>query len=194
MFTIRLRNENGSITLEAAMVLPVFMLFVVFMATIIKISVAEIALNKSVSETAQVIATHAYPVTILAEETRSIANDKLSGLTINEFNMGDVEKLVGTTFRAAFDIDISGSNYIQQLSSGLVTPIIQDKFADNVDNSFFDESNVRVDVDLPGSINGSSESYVGITAEYDMDIVVPFVDHTITIKKKAYERLWVGGY
>ncbi|QGS68919.1 hypothetical protein CV093_12320 [Oceanobacillus sp. 143] len=70
---MQLKDEDGSITLEAALVIPVFMLFIVFMASIIRISVAEIALNKSVTETAQIIANHAYPATILSEELESIA-------------------------------------------------------------------------------------------------------------------------
>ncbi|MFD2630918.1 TadE/TadG family type IV pilus assembly protein [Oceanobacillus kapialis] len=190
---MRLRKEDGSITLEAAMVLPVFMLFVVFMASIIRISIAETALNKSVSETAEVIATHAYPATILTEQAKTIANSKLAGISINEFNLSDVEKLAGTTFREQFDIDISGSNFLQQLGSDVLSPLVKKKFADNVDSFAFDNSNIQVDVELPGSINGSSASYIGITATYDMDLTVPFVDRTITLKKKAYERLWVGG-
>lgn len=190
---MRLRKEDGSITLEAAMVLPVFMLFVVFMASIIRIAIAETALNKSVSETAEIIATHAYPATILTESAKNIANDKLAGISINEFNLSDVESLVGSTFREKFDLDISGSNFLQQVGADLLTPKIKEKFNENVNTLSFDEANIQVEVELPGSFNGSPDSYIGITATYDMDLIVPFVDHTITLKKKAYERLWVGG-
>ncbi|QGS68918.1 hypothetical protein CV093_12315 [Oceanobacillus sp. 143] len=57
-----------------------------------------------------------------------------------------------------------------------------------------DGSNITVEVDLPSSLNGAADSYFGITATYDLDLTVPFVEKTITIKKQAYERLWVGGY
>jgi hypothetical protein len=187
------KNEDGSITLEAALVIPVFMLFIVFMASIIRISVAEIALNKSVTETAQIIATHAYPATILSEGLESIADDKLSGISIGEISLTDVESLIGTTLLEFLDVNISSSNYIQELGNGLITPIIQKKFTENT-NSNMDGSNIKVEVDLPGSINGGSDSYLGITATYDLDLTVPFIEKTITIKKQSYERLWVGGY
>ncbi|AXI09536.1 hypothetical protein CUC15_11650 [Oceanobacillus zhaokaii] len=190
---MQLKDEDGSITLEAALVIPVFMLFIVFMASIIRISVAEIALNKSVTETAQIIANHAYPATILSEELESIAGQKLSGISIGEISLGDVENLVGTTLLEFLDVNISGSNYIQELGNSAITPIIQKKFTQNT-NSKMDGSNITVEVDLPSSLNGAADSYFGITATYDLDLTVPFVEKTITIKKQAYERLWVGGY
>ena len=102
---MRLKSENGSITLEAALVLPFFMLFIVFMASIIRISVAEIALNKSVSETAQIISTHAYPATILSDQVENLASDKLSGISTNIISLEDVEKLVGTSLKELLDFD-----------------------------------------------------------------------------------------
>ncbi|MBR3118345.1 MULTISPECIES: TadE/TadG family type IV pilus assembly protein [Oceanobacillus] len=191
---MRLKSENGSITLEAALVLPFFMLFIVFMASIIRISVAEIALNKSVSETAQIISTHAYPATILSDQVENLASDKLSGISTNIISLEDVEKLVGTSLKELLDFDPSSSNYIDQLGASVVTPIVQEKFADNMNSNSATGSNINVEVELPGSINGGADSYIGITATYDLDLTVPFVDRTITIKKQAYERLWVGGY
>lgn len=191
---LHFRNENGSITLEAALVLPVFMLFIVFMASIIRISVAEIALNKSVNETSKIIATHAYPATILAEEASGLVGDKLSGLTLGEVSLTDVEDLVGTSIREFLDIDVSGSNYLNDLGTSAITPIIKEKFAENMNSNSESINNLTVEVEMPNSLNGGEGSYLGIIASYDLDLTVPFVEKTITIKKQAYERLWVGGY
>ncbi|CDO01800.1 hypothetical protein BN988_00246 [Oceanobacillus picturae] len=191
---MHVRNENGSITLEAALVLPVFMLFIVFMASIIRISIAEIALNKSVNETSKIIATHVYPATILAEEASSLVSGKLSGLTLGEINLTDVEELVGTSMREFLDLDVSGANFLSDLGTSAISPIIKDKFAENMNADSGSIDNLTVEVEMPGSLNGGEDSYLGITASYDLDLIVPFVEKTITIKKQAYERLWVGGY
>ncbi|WP_176555821.1 TadE family protein [Virgibacillus ndiopensis] len=191
---MNLRKEDGSITLEAAMVLPIFMLFVVFMASMIRISVAEIALNKSVAETAQFISTHAYPATIVTEGVNSIIDDKLTGMTLGTINLQEAEEFIGTSFREVMDINVTGSSFIQSFSDSKIKSVVQDKFADNVASNLFDESNVSVEVDLPVSLQGGEDSYIGISATYDLDLYVPFVSHTITIKKNAYERLWVGSF
>ncbi|MBP2077506.1 TadE family protein [Oceanobacillus polygoni] len=191
---MRFKSENGSITLEAALVLPFFMLFIVFMASIIRISVAEIALNKSVSETAQILSTHAYPITILSNQIENLASDKLSGISTDIISLEDVEKVVGTSLKEFLDFDPSSSNYFDELGTSVLTPIVQEKFAKNMNSNSVTESSLNVEVELPRSINGGTDSYIGITASYDLDLTVPFVDRTITIKKQAYERLWIGGY
>lgn len=191
---MHVRNENGSITLEAALVLPVFMLFIVFMASIIRISVAEIALNKSVNETTKIIATHAYPATILAEEASGVVSGKLSGLSLGEISLTDVEELIGTSMREYLDLDVSGANFLSDIGTSAISPIIREKFAENMNTDLASIDNLTVEVEMPGSLNGGEDSYLGISASYDLDLTVPFVEKTITLKKQAYERLWVGGY
>lgn len=71
------RKDNGSITLEAAMILPFFMLFIIFLATIIRIAIADMALYKAASETTEVIVAYSYPVEVATSTAEEIVNDKL---------------------------------------------------------------------------------------------------------------------
>lgn len=187
---MQIRNEEGSITLEAALILPMFMMFIVFLASIIRISVAEISLDKAVSETTEIVATHAYPATIFQDGAESFISDKVPGLTGGMFTKDDLEEFAETTIHDVFDIDVSASDFINDLTASILKKNISKRFKENVRAS--SDPDVEVEVDAPGSINGGEDSYLDVTASYDLDLTVPFVDHTITIKKRAYERLWVG--
>ncbi|HLR03167.1 MAG TPA: TadE family protein [Virgibacillus sp.] len=193
MATLQLRDEDGSITLEAAFVLPIFMVFIVFMASFIRISIAEINLNKAVSETTEVIATHAYPATILSNGVESVAEDKVSGISSNLLSLSELEDFANTTLKDVFDLDISASGFINDLSESIIQKEVKKRYKENTDSSF--EPDISVELDLPTSINGSSEgSYLGVTASYDLGLNVPFMDYTITLKKKGYGRLWTGAH
>ncbi|MCD1260383.1 pilus assembly protein [Paenibacillus athensensis] len=51
-------NENGSITLEAALVLPLFLAFVLCLMTIIKLTIVQMSLQNATSEMTKQVATH----------------------------------------------------------------------------------------------------------------------------------------
>ncbi|MCD1262041.1 pilus assembly protein [Paenibacillus athensensis] len=50
-------NENGSITLEAALVLPLFLAFVLCLMTIIKLTIVQMSLQNATSEMTKQVAT-----------------------------------------------------------------------------------------------------------------------------------------
>ncbi|WP_246590689.1 TadE/TadG family type IV pilus assembly protein [Paenibacillus sophorae] len=61
------KNE-GSMVVEAAMVLPVFLLFVLFLIFIVQMTLYSTALQSTVSDTVKEVATHMYPVALTAEK------------------------------------------------------------------------------------------------------------------------------
>ncbi|MBU9724257.1 MULTISPECIES: TadE/TadG family type IV pilus assembly protein [Bacillaceae] len=79
------KREDGSITLEAAIVMPIFILFLIFLIFMIRFAITDIALNRAVSETAKQVSTQFYPV----------------------------NKVVGTLTGQVEDVVTSNPNYIQ---------------------------------------------------------------------------------
>jgi len=57
-------NEKGSITLEAALVLPLFLAFVLCLITIIRLTIVQMSLQNATSEMTKQVATHVYPVSL----------------------------------------------------------------------------------------------------------------------------------
>ncbi|HEX3032559.1 MAG TPA: TadE family protein [Bacillota bacterium] len=53
-------NESGSLTLEACVVLPVFLLFMLFIINLVNVAMIYLAMDHALSETVKQIATQAY--------------------------------------------------------------------------------------------------------------------------------------
>ncbi|MFD0681727.1 MULTISPECIES: TadE/TadG family type IV pilus assembly protein [unclassified Paenibacillus] len=66
-----IRNQEGGIVLEAALVLPLFLSFVLMLIAFIQISLTEMALQSAVSETTKVLAVNMYPVDLLYAGAKS---------------------------------------------------------------------------------------------------------------------------
>jgi predicted membrane-bound dolichyl-phosphate-mannose-protein mannosyltransferase len=88
--TKRKINEDGSITLEAALIVPVFMFFILFLIIIIQIAVAEIALQRAASQTTEYVATHVYPVHLV----KNHITDKVS----KNDNLAEASKIAGMAY------------------------------------------------------------------------------------------------
>lgn len=184
-----IRKEDGSLTLEAALVMPVFLLFTVFLATMIRISVADMALKQAVSETAEVVATHAYPAALAQEAASGAADRFIRTHTDEEFTLEEAQGLMGFVFDS-FGIDMHG--FIEQLIAGPVEEMVKAKFAESNPDTLFNEDGIQVEIlEYPSSLT-SGEQLFGIAATYELGIRAPFVDRTITLEQRAYERMWVG--
>ncbi|SDZ18048.1 TadE-like protein [Evansella caseinilytica] len=184
-----LRKSDGSLTLEAAMVMPFFLIFIVFLVTMIRISVVDMALKQAVSETTEVIATHVYPAALVADEAQGRLDKAIRNYTENELDLAQAKKLTNLVFDAA---GVSIEDLVYSIAEEAVQKIVQNKFKESNVDAFFsaDKIDVRV-VDRPGGFTGD-DAYLGISATYDLELRLPFLTRTITIEKKAYERLWTG--
>ncbi len=88
MIIKHLRKEDGSITLEAAMILPFFLFFIIFLSMIIRLAVADMALYKAASETTETVVAYAYPVKVAKDGAASFINNKIQ--TIEKENDVDI--------------------------------------------------------------------------------------------------------
>src|SRR5699024_11316408 len=62
-----IKTERGSVTLEAAVVMPFFILFIVFLIFMIRFALIDIAINQAAGETAKNVATQVYPAKRLVD-------------------------------------------------------------------------------------------------------------------------------
>ncbi|MBC5637338.1 hypothetical protein H8S33_11030 [Ornithinibacillus sp. BX22] len=190
-----IRKDNGSITLEAAMILPFFLFFILFLTMFIRLSVADMALYKSASETAELVVAYAYPVAVTKQGASNYIDKKLKGL--EESTDLDITGAIqwiseGLDF---FGIDVQGSieNLFNDGVRQIIEPTIQKKFKEATGGwNFFDESSLKVtSVEIPSLVGGSND-YLAINVEYRFNLSIPFVDKDIVLKKTAYERIWNG--
>lgn len=198
------KNEQGSMVVEASLILPLFLSVLLLLITLIRISTVEIALNHGVSEATKQVAVHMYPV--------ALGMDRLSESEVGEKVLQTVDK--GKEYRdqgietkdqlsaysSFFPEEIGQLLQIRQdMEAGVVAeydPILSGIFQPYVD-LFIDDRMVHLErlqvtkVTLP-SFGDRDAAYFGLEVRYDMPLHIPFINKQIIFKKQAYERVWIG--
>lgn len=188
------KNERGSVTLEAAVVMPFFILFIVFLIFMIRFALIDIAINQASSETAKNIATQVYPAKRIAD--LAIESIEPSGKYAEV--IGDAQEVaediilgfeqLGLTETFYETIESTGNDVISASVSGVVRPLVLSELEPAIAIGFIDPEKVIV----KQASMGEGFKYVEIIVEYEVELPIPFIERTFKIQKKAYERLWTG--
>lgn len=214
------REQKGGIVLEAALILPFFLAFVVGLIICIQIACLEMALQAGVSEATKSIAGQLYPVRLLVQEAKvkfeqsgsaEIMNSAIDHVQSAREQVANTESLADEY--AAYipqtllelvkwekEKRLQGEEFVTDEKENLyeqqVKPRLQAAFTPIV-YAFCDHSTVMRDnfkvisVTLP-SLYNDGDAYFGLEAEISYRLPIPFISHTIILKKRAYERAWVG--
>ncbi|MEW9698813.1 TadE/TadG family type IV pilus assembly protein [Paenibacillus sp. SI8] len=214
------REQEGGMVLEASLLLPFFLSFVIGLIICIQIAVAEMALQAGVAEATKSIAGQLYPVRLLVQEAKSRYDQSQAGDIINSVIdrvQSTRSKVIGTEDfadeYAAYIPDallelvkwekearLSGESKVKderdRFYEETVKPQINAAFTPIV-YAFCDSSAVRketfkvISVTLPSLSEGGS-AYFGIEAQISYKLPLPFMSQTLILRKKAIERAWVG--
>ncbi len=169
--------------------MPIFLIFTVFLATIIRISVVDMALNQAVSETTEIVATHVYPAQLLYEAGRGKADELIKNSSDDHLDLGKVSELTEQLFDVlGIDLD----NYLGSVAAQAMSGFVSDKFDEANPDSVVGGGQIEiVEVNSPLGFN-SNDPYLEVVVTYDVPIQAPFIDTTLTLEKRGYERLWIG--
>jgi hypothetical protein len=198
------RKEDGSIVVEASLIMPIFLSFVILLTTMIRISIVEIELNHAVSEATKQISVHMYPIGLLydgfsntkyGEKTHEVAGkvEKIRNEIITAENKvndysaffpQEVKNLL--SIRKKFETGVIGG--YDSLLARTFQPIVDSYVQDQI----IQLENLQVTkITLP-NLKDRDQVYFGISVRYDMPLHIPFINKIITFKQQAYERVWVG--
>jgi hypothetical protein len=213
-------EQKGGIMLEAALILPFFLAFVVGLVICIQIACLEMALQAGVSEATKSIAGQLYPVRLLVQEAKvkfeqsgpaEIINSAINHVQSAREQVSNAESLADE-YAAYIPEPLlelvkwekekrqQGEEFVTEEKDELyeqqVKPRINAAFTPIVyafcDHLTVQRSNFKViTVTLP-SLYNDGDAYFGIEAEISYRLPVPFLSQTILLKKRAFERAWVG--
>jgi len=188
-------GETGSVTLETALAMPIFLLFVVFLIFMVRTAVISMALHGALSQTVRQAASAWYPI--------ALATDQARGSEINR----KIEQWNGKWLTAAETIGKYGSWFpspmsewaeqagamtfsLEQHAARLAFGQLVDQF---VDERVLDKSRLTViSVELP-DVDDRTKAYLTVEAEYALPMKVPFLGRKLVLKESARERVWIGG-
>ncbi|PYI55876.1 TadE/TadG family type IV pilus assembly protein [Paenibacillus flagellatus] len=213
-------DERGGISLEATLALPFFLAFVLALVCLIRLTVADLALHHAVSETVKQMAANAYPVQLLAEEARKayeqspvggqvdgwlghirVARDKLvqGEQWVDDYKAFIPDALVQWVEwerQKREQAEKLGRDEYDAFVKERIDPYVRSAFKLAVvhysDSSVLKEDRLAVVEATVPSFTDPERRFVGIEAEYAVKLPIPFVNKTVTLRKKAYERIWTG--
>ncbi|GLI05511.1 hypothetical protein YDYSG_15410 [Paenibacillus tyrfis] len=214
------KEQRGSITLEAALVMPFFLAFLLLLIAFIRVSLAEMALQSAVSESAKVIAANMYPVELLYRQGQARwQNSRASAW------LGTVVTQLETARQKVIDSEQFVEDYGKWIPEPLVRLVAWEKerreqlealggsakdeakkkveqkvaeaatpiIASFADMGKLDRSKFKVTSLHFPNFDDREKAYVSIEAQYEYTFAVPFFKKTVILRKKAQERAWVGG-
>ncbi len=173
-------------TLEAALTIPIFLAFVLFLASMIRISVADMALDRAVSETGEAITANAYPVA-LAKNAAQETMDNYFKENPGQRKFVDGVTEMFTEIMDFLDINITIDDVMGAITGEILTPIVKNRYEEITGGSnLFKPNKFEVDVHYTSGINGAIE----ITGTAEIKLFVPFIETKVTLKKRTYEGFW----
>ncbi|MHB8158268.1 MAG: TadE/TadG family type IV pilus assembly protein [Desulfocucumaceae bacterium] len=184
-------KQKGSITLEATVVFPVFLAFMLLLISFIKIGLVYLAVSHAVGETAKQIATHSYPIALIKGGTENLSQ-KLGIPEAALFESEATKKL----FEAA------GEDASQQALNLMMKEMSASKIQDYLPGGTINKEKIEIEVKMcnpwaEGStsiLNGVklNNEDIAIVARYKIDLIFPFFGkREVTLSSVAVERAWV---
>lgn len=190
------RNAAGGVTLETALVLPMFALLAFFLIYLIQLSVVSMALHGAVSQTAREAAAWWYPVSLGVEQFQSTElyaraeQWQEKGAKAGEL-LQSYGHLLPSPMKEWAEQATAGRFAPDKLAAGAaLTPLLR-RFADS---RVLDEDKIVLKVaELPGG-SDRVNAFVSLIAEYELPLRLPFVGRRpILLRQTARERAWIGG-
>lgn len=186
-------KEDGVITIEASLVIPIILTFILFLMAMVQIVIAEMALQESVSEGAQTTAYYGF----LVQKTEGLIENETDALIgVVEEKAGEVVSDQNAIFNTIINITADKgkgamSNLINSTSvsaqQSLTNQLVKEMYAERVGNGgFFNSESIVVETTI------QDNEIVEVVAEVPLEINLPFFNKSLNIKKKAAEYVWNG--
>ncbi|WP_418792179.1 TadE family protein [Phosphitispora sp. TUW77] len=181
------KYSRGSLTIEAAVIFPVFLAMMLGVINFTNVAMVYIAMDHAVSETVKQIATHAYPLKELKANTETfnlITGEKIAdaGIITGVFN-----KVLERGSTMALE------TIIKELAKERIKAFYP---LGELDDDNFEISRVSIcnpnDARCGSRINNVSlnNEDIALVVEYRVRLPVPFFSRVIPLSNTAVERAW----
>ncbi|MFD1957352.1 TadE family protein [Paenibacillus thailandensis] len=191
-------GEQGSIVLEASLVMPLLLIVLVFFIVMIRLCAVQLAVQSAASQTARQIAAHMRPVELSYQQ----ASGMLSSMPVPvQGELADWGSLAAEA--AEWLPDPAGSiasaalrGDWQPLANAAATElgrtVVEPLLREYADGAVLDADRLRLaKLTLP-DLKDKEEPYITVAAEYEIPFRLPFAGTSITLREQASERVWIG--
>jgi hypothetical protein len=189
------KASEAGVTLETALVMPVFLMFVLFLIFMVQTAVISMALHGALNQTARQAASAWYPISLGIDQARGFEiNQRIENLNEKWLSVGETVNQFGkwlpSPMKEWAEQATDGTLSLEQNAAKLAFGQLVKQFADD---QILDESRLKVtSIGLP-DIDDRSKAYLTVEAEYALPVQVPFLGRGLILRESARERVWIGG-
>ncbi|MDP4098869.1 pilus assembly protein [Paenibacillus sp. P96] len=197
----RAGQEHGSIVLEASLVLPVFLFFILFFIYMVQMTLISTALQNAASEMAKQVASSIYPVSLAIGAAEGAAGtigqvEIVPSLTIEELAAEFGSTLPEPAATWVEEAIVAGKKPLEQLrgevSEAVMDPVMKPLLKPFIEDTILDYERIHITgVVVPGFEDGGGP-YFKIELSYVLPMKVPFIYRDTVLQAAAEERLWIG--
>ncbi|MBP2000553.1 hypothetical protein J2Z69_001584 [Paenibacillus shirakamiensis] len=197
-------NNRGSVVLEAALVMPVFVMVIFFLIYMVQVTVFSSQLHTVASNSVKNVAAHMYPVAIAMKskdssgstDSTSITSWQMPKLSLSEWSSKYTEQLPSPLSDWIKEGITNGEQPLQdmrnQMSEAVLDPWLKPLLHPLLVGTQLQEERVHVSRVIVPDMKTGKSPYFGLELNYKLPIRIPFTSQPIVIQSKALERLWIG--
>lgn len=195
-----LREEEGGIVLEAAIVMPLLLSFVIVMIAFVQLAVTEMALQTAVSETSKYVAAHVYPLYLLSET--EIGQEISHDVSVISERIRESKEQWAAADSLAQDYAafipesllpiISGHQLLDELYDSGMNAIGLFLLKPHINERVIDIERLQVTKTILPHLQSRQHVYIGLEVRYVQPLRIPFFQRDIILSKSSYERVWIG--
>lgn len=194
-------KEQGSIVLEASLVLPVFLFFVMFLIYIVQMTLVSTALQSTAGEGVKQLSTQIYPVSLVFTPTDSAGSDSESGWKIPELSLTEwAEEYASSLPEPLSDwvrtAATRGEQPLQEIKTSVIEnvldPAVKPLLKPFIETTLLDAERVHVNGISVPDLKNKTNPYFRLELSYELPIKVPFLSKPLRIQAAAAERVWIG--
>ncbi|MDR0269840.1 pilus assembly protein [Paenibacillus sp.] len=198
-------GQQGSMVVEASLIMPMFIFFVLFLIYMVQMTLVSTALQSTVSDTVKMVSTHIYPIA-LAIEQKAPENDKdgkepVGSWSVPKLSLRDWAAQYTKTLPSPLNEWMNGAaakadeplqDLKNQVAEAVLDPIVKPILKPYMESKLLDYDRIHVsNIQIP-NLRTRTDPYFGIEVSYELPMKVPFLGKKIVLQAKAQERLWIG--
>ncbi|MBW4839761.1 MAG: pilus assembly protein [Paenibacillaceae bacterium] len=200
----REKRSEGSITLEAALIAPVFVMVVFWFVFLVHMTLLSGQLHTAVSNAVKQVSAHIYPVAIAAEDSGNKGTVSGNGpfswrmpsLSLEEWAGQYAAKLPAPLSTWVTDAARKGDEPLQELKANaaeaVLDPLVKPILRPFLQGTLLEEDRLHVSRVTVPDLKTGKQPYFGLEVSYELPLKVPFTGWRMVLQTRAEERLWIG--
>ncbi|MGZ7441903.1 pilus assembly protein [Paenibacillus sp. TH7-28] len=206
-------SVRGSIVLEAALVMPVFVMVVFWFIYMVHMTLLSNHLHTVASNAVRQVSAHLYPVALAvsansdesAENPGGEGEPSGGGPTFNwempslslaewakQYADGLPEPISDWVMNAAEKGDEPLQNIKTGVAESVLDPAVKPLLQPFLEGTLLKEERLHVSRVTVPDLKTGKQPYFGLEISYELPIKVPFTSNRVVLQSRAEERIWIG--